>query len=368
MSKTNDKLLIAVFLVVITLPLAVQLVGSATGTESHEKRKLTALPAFPTTWAKLYEFPDKFGAYYRDRFGLRSKLIRWHAVAMYRTLGISPSDKVLAGRDGWFYYADDYSLEDYRSLQPFREEELAQWKRVLEERQDWLAQRGAKLLLVLSCDKFVIYPEYLPTAIHRAPRPYRMEELAEYLQNNSRVPVVSLKPALLAAKASDRLYHRTDTHWNDRGAFIGYREILTRIGQQPLAYDPVEKTTEGWDLARMMGLNDIIHEEDRQLQPRAPRHAKVVEIDRPDPTWNVGRVALEVNNSALPRLVLFRDSFGSALVPFLAEHFRRSVFLWQYHFDPQVIEKEKPDWVILLITSRRMQWYRPENPPLAKSD
>jgi hypothetical protein len=287
---------------------------------------------------------------------------------MYRALGISPSDKVLAGRDGWFYYADDYSLEDYRSLQPFREEELAQWKRVLEERQDWLAQRGAKLLLVLSCDKYVIYPEYLPTAIHRAPRPYRMEELAEYLQKNSRVPVVSLKPALLAAKASDRLYHRTDTHWNDRGAFIGYREILTRIGQQPLAYDPVEKTTEGWDLARMMGLNDIIHEEDRQLQPRAPRHAKVVEIDRPDPTWNVGRVALEVNNSALPRLVMFRDSFGSALVPFLAEHFRRSVFLWQYDFDPQVIEKEKPDWVILLITSRRMQWYRPENPPLAKSD
>jgi hypothetical protein len=55
-------------------------------------------------------------------------------------------------------------------------------------------------------------------------------------------------------------------------------------------------------------------------------------------------------------------------VPFLAEHFRRSVFLWQYDFDPQVIEKEKPAWVILLITSRRMQWYRPENPPLAKSD
>jgi alginate O-acetyltransferase complex protein AlgJ len=93
----------------------------------------------------------------------------------------------------------------------------------------------------------------------------------------------------------------------------------------------------------MMGLNDIIHKEDRQLQPPAPRHAKVVEIDRPDPTWNVGRVALVVNNSALPRLVMFRDSFGSALVPFLAEHSRRSVFLWQYDFDPQVIEKEKPD-------------------------
>ena len=73
---------------------------------------------------------------------------------------------------------------------------------------------------------------------------------------------------------------------------------------------------------------------------------------------------LEVADPALPKLVMFRDSFGSALVPLLAEHFQRSVFLWQYDFDPAVILQEKPDYVVWLMTSRRLQWFDPVNPPL----
>jgi hypothetical protein len=133
---------------------------------------------------------------------------------------------------------------------------------------------------------------------------------------------------------------------------------------QPLDYQPVERITPGWDLAKMMGLSDILREEDRQLT--RPRRAQVVEIDRPDPTWNVGRVALEVAEPSLPKLVMFRDSFGSALVPFLAEHFRRSLFLWQHDFDPAIIAAERPDYVVWEITSRRCHsaWFTPNNPPL----
>ncbi|MEI8315703.1 MAG: hypothetical protein WCG79_09665 [Verrucomicrobiota bacterium] len=363
--KLRDIILIAVFLVAISLPFGVQLAGNAGGTQANEKRKLAALPALPKSFGELWKFPGKFTTYYGDNFGLRAKLIRLHALAMYRIFGMSPSDKVLSGCDGWLYYADDSSMEDYRSLTPFKVAEMEKWRQVLEARQDWLAKRGAKLVVVFACDKYVIYPEFLPAAYRRTDVPYRVDELTEYLAKNSKLTVVALKQPLVAAK-SDRLYHRTDTHWNDRGAYIGYREILSAIGQQPLAYAPVEKQTEGWDLARMMGLNDIISEEDRQLQLREPRRAKIVEIDREDPTWNVGRVALEIADQRLPKLVMFRDSFGSALVPFLAEHFRRSLFLWQYDFDLAIIEKEKPDVVIWETTSRRFHstWFEPVNPPL----
>ena len=364
--KRRDSILIVLFLAAISLPLGVQLAGTAGGTQSHEKRKLAALPALPTSFATLWKYPSKFAAYYGDNFGLRAPLIRLHGLAMYRLFGMSPSDKVLTGRDGWLYYADDSSLEDYRSLTPFQPAAMEKWREILEARQAWLAKRGAKLVVVLACDKYVIYPEFLPADYRRKDTPYRVDELTKYLARNSKLTVVSLHQPLLAAKG-DRLYHRTDTHWNDRGAFIGYREILAAIGQQPLEYKPVETMTEGWDLARMMGLNDLIREEDRQLQPRAPRRAEIVEIDRKDPTWNVGRVALEVkDHPAWPKLVVFRDSFGSALVPFLAEHFRRSLFLWQYDFDPAIIEKEKPDYVVWEVTSRRFHstWFEPVNPPL----
>jgi len=363
--KLRDNILITVFLVAISLPLAVQFAGNATGMQSHEKRKLAALPAAPTSLKALWKFPVAFAAYYGDNFGMRAKLIRLHALAMYRLFGMSPSDKVLVGRDGWLYYADDYSLEDYRSLTQFQPAELEQWRDVLEARQDWLAKRGAKLVIVLTYDKYIIYPEFMPAAYRRKNAPYRVDELADYLAKNSKLTVVPLHEPLEAGKKSDRLYHRTDTHWNDRGAFIGYREILAAIGQKPLSYKTEETMTEGWDLARMMGLNDVVHEENLQLQPRFSPRAKIVEIDRADPTWNVGRVALEVADPKLPKLVMFRDSFGSALVPLLAEHFRRSVFLWQYDFDPAVIEREKPEIVIWLMTSRRLQTVIPINPPLS---
>lgn len=353
------------FLVAISLPLGVQLAGRAAGTQANEKRKLAPWPAAPTRLAAVWKYPGKFAAYYGDNFGLRAQLIRLHGVALYRLFGMSPSDKVLTGRDGWVYYADDSSLEDYRSLEPFPPADMEKWRQVLEARREWVEKQGGKFVVVFACDKYLIYPEFMPPAYRRKPGPYRVDELTQYLAKNSKLTVVALHEPLVAAKR-DRLYHRTDTHWNDRGAFVGYREILAAVGQKPLDYVPVETQTAGWDLARMMGLSDLMHEEDRQLQPRAPRRARIVEIDREDPTWNVGRVGLEVPDPQLPKLVVFRDSFGSALVPFLAEHFRRSLFLWQYDFDPVVIQKEHPDYVVWLVTSRRFHstWFLPVNPPL----
>ena len=365
--KPFEWLLIAIFLAAISTPLVVQLAGNAAGTESHEKRQLAKLPACPTNAASFWQYPDQFKKYYGDRFGLRATLIRFHALAMYRLLHTSPSDKVLAGRSGWFYYADDYSLEDYRSQTPLTPAELDNWRRVMEARQAWLAQRGAQMLLVFACDKYVIYPEYMPPGYQRANVPYRLEQLVDYLRHHSKLNLISLQVPLEVGKETDRLYHRTDTHWNDRGAYIGYREILAalRIPSHPLSeFRPVVEQTEGWDLARMMGLNHVISEENRMLIPHEPRRAYVLEQDRPDPLWNNGRVVLTVPDPALPRLVMFRDSFGSALVPFLAEHFNRSVFLWQYDFDPAVIEREKPQFVVWLMTSRRLQWFAPVNPPL----
>jgi hypothetical protein len=49
-------------------------------------------------------------------------------------------------------------------------------------------------------------------------------------------------------------------------------------------------------------------------------------------------------------MVMFRDSFGSALVPLLAENFRRSVFVWDWNYEAdffkEVVDKERPDIVI----------------------
>ena len=40
---------------------------------------------------------------------------------------------------------------------------------------------------------------------------------------------MDVRPALIAAKSSGILYYRTDTHWNDWGAFIAYQQIIAQV-------------------------------------------------------------------------------------------------------------------------------------------
>lgn len=51
---------------------------------------------------------------------------------------------------------------------------------------------------------------------------------------------------------------------------------------------------------------------------------------------------------------MFRDSFADLLIPLLSEHFQRIVFSWQYTFDRDIVEREKPDVVIQEMVEREL--------------
>ncbi len=109
----------------------------------------------------------------------------------------------------------------------------------------------------------------------------------------------------------------------------------------------------------MMGLTRVLRETNLTLVPRRPRRARVVEPAGGEPTDQVGRLVTEIDDPSLPRAVVFRDSFVSPLVPFLSEHFRRAVYLWQNDFDAAVVEQEAPDVVIQEIVGRHFYNFTP---------
>jgi len=75
------------------------------------------------------------------------------------------------------------------------------------------------------------------------------------------------------------------------------------------------------------------------------------------------KVVTECSDGEIPKAVIFRDSFGEALMPWLAQHFRRAVFVWSDEIVPEVIEQEQPDVVIQEFIERRLTTMQPENPP-----
>jgi alginate O-acetyltransferase complex protein AlgJ len=348
------RLLIAVFVGLISLPLCLNVAGRDGGDPEGENRDLVTFVG------------TNIRPWFDDHFGLRSTLVKWYGEIRLFVFGQSPSASVLKGADGWFFYADDKSVEDYISDDPLTADALANWRSALVRARRWLTSRHVAYVFLLAPDKHVIYPEEMPSTILRIGQMSRMDQFYGSLMDTGFV--VDVRPVLIAQRARERIYQKTDTHWNERGAFVAYRAIVeaarTARPEIPPAwsrddFDAAARDVEAKDLAAMMGLKRVLREEDLVLLPRRPRLAQVIEPKGARPTDEEGRLVTEIPGSTLPRAVIFRDSFASALVPFLSEHFSRAVYLWQNDFDAQVVDQEHPDVVIQEIVGRHLHNFIP---------
>ena len=357
-----NRLLVVLFVLVIATPMVLNVAGVDGADPANENREMAPVPHWTGTWQSATEYPEAFAHWFEDHFGLRARLVRWFGESRLFLLGVSPSTTVIKGRDGWLFYAEDGGVDDYVSKELLSPSDVNVWREALTRADDWLRQRGIGYVFTIPPDKHVIYPEYMPSSIRPTGSVLRMDQIYGAL-SDTRVVAVDPRKALIEAKARDRLYYITDTHWNERGAFVAYQAIVEAVRQQVPAAPPawsrndfeaVERVIAGKDLAGMLGMKGVLRETDLQLIPRRTRRAHVVEPAGADPTEDWGRVVTEIADPSLPRAVVFRDSFGSRLVPYLSEHFSRTVYLWQNDFDANVILKERPDVVIQEIVGRHL--------------
>jgi alginate O-acetyltransferase complex protein AlgJ len=370
-SRVADVALVVSFLAAIAAPLLSQLAGLDLA-RLDENRARAPRPGLTLRREVLAEYPRKFEVYFNDTFGLRDPLIRWNNLTRVSLLGISHSPKVEIGRRGWLYYLEEGAVKDLRRSHPLSLAELQRWAWSLEARRQWLASRGIRYLVLFAPNKHTIYPEYLPRRYDHVTPETRCDQIYKYLAEHTQLDLLDLREPLLKAKSRARLYHRRDTHWNDRGAFIGYREIMQRLsrwypnlGPMPRsAFKLVEYARPNPDLSLMLGLGDVMPEVDYALVPRFGRRAHRADPGpglTPDDHPMPPPFAFESGDDSLPRAVVFRDSFSIALIPLLAEHFSRSLYLWHCPFDPTIIEREKPQVVIEEAVERRL-WAPPPLP------
>jgi alginate O-acetyltransferase complex protein AlgJ len=359
----SDMVLVVVFLTAICLPLA-DVFFDLDPTGLSEKRRLAPPPAVRLSQPLEVSYLAAFESWWNDSFGFRRSLVVGYSRALL-ALGVSPTPSVIVGRSGWLFFAGDEALASYRALQPFTESELVAWQRRIETRRDWLAERGIHFLVVIAPNKETIYPEFMPVSLNRVRPVTRLDQLVTYMRAHSSVAMVDPRDALRSAKVESIVYLKTDTHWNDAGAWLLHREIL--IGLRPwypqlepipaAAFVPNVRTGWSGDLASMLGLDGRLSEDKLELAPRNGRAARVADPGpRPeDPQRKLS--AAERRTSSLPRAVMFHDSFGLSLQPFVAESFSRIVFSsgptnWRRNFDAVLVERERPAVVIQEIAER----------------
>ncbi|MDT7777895.1 MAG: alginate O-acetyltransferase complex protein AlgJ [Acidobacteriota bacterium] len=366
----EEIFLAAFFIVAISLPLGLLLIRGE-GTPAWENRRLAEFPARPTSASEAFHLPRMLFEYFKDHFALRADLIRWQATAKVGWLRSSSSPEVLLGKDGWLFHSGEKEVELFSGSEPFTAEELEQWRLSLEGIRDWLKPSGATFVLTFTPEKQTIYPEQLPGSLVRMREESRQDQLIEYLKKHSDIRVVDLRPALREAKTANQIYFRTDTHWNDLGAFTAYRVLAAELGRdfkaiQPMSASDVEvyAAPRSGDLAGMLGLRGVMTEAGVKLRVKQP-HARLE-----GNCGDMGQCVSErTDDAALPHLVMYRDSFSSYMIPFVAEHFSRAVYVWdiKWKFSPALVEAERPDVVVLEMVERNLMRPPPSAPPDARA-
>lgn len=272
---------------------------------------------------------------------------------------------VVVGSKGYLFLNED--IEDFIGANLFSENQLQDIKENLNERDLFIKSinPNAKLIVFVVPNKLSFYQELKPDEIIKSNNS-RLEQLTQYLEEENQFDFINVTYALNEYKEIDDLYYKTDIHWNELGAFYGYKELekyLIKYNSNIKAlnldmYDKKYVKEVGGDLSFYLGLkNNILKEREIRLVPKYISKSNFKKD--PPMTWmgNLNKqFTTNVPNNSLPKAVIFRDSFATNMMPYLSEDFSSITYCeeWNFNFNKDIILKEKPDFVIYEILEKNL--------------
>lgn len=373
-SKLSDRWQALSFLVFLWLPLAATFMNFDPHIPLNENRELATYPTLNDT--PITRFPNQLEEYFNDHFGLRNLLISAHGRLSVNVFQTGSHNGVLVGKEGCLYLNDDERLIGlWTRSAPYTFEELEEYRRVLEERRDWLAQQDIEYLFAMIPEKQSVYPEYLPDWVEPLSPMSRMEQLSAHLAEHSDINFVDLKPLLIEARKDGDTYWVTDTHWNNRGAYLGYRAIADKLAEILDGFEPLNRTEvkdiprgriQG-DLAQMLTAGSAFTEEMVKLSPtRLPPAEQTTEGLHGSLQSDTNFIRFRPG-SDLPKAVILQDSFGNAISELWDQHFSRVAYYQYNPLVPAMVQNDKPDVVIQSLVERYLFLDPPMNGPRIKA-
>ena len=284
-------------------------------------------------------FLSDAGAWFEDHFAFREEAITAYALLLGKCFGVSSQERVITGTDGWLFYKD--SLADFQGTAPMTGRQLFNVAHSLAMVQAYAQKNGASFAFAAAPNKNSLYGTYMPYYY----QPLRtgksnLERLEEYLQSEQ---VNTIDLYQIFRDDGSVLYHKRDSHWNNEGAALAADKILNGLEKEHSAYTDrtytVKKDFEG-DLHHML-YPAMPKLEEEIYYDTAPQFTYCEEVE----SNFAPKITTRSNGSG--SLVMYRDSFGNALLPFLAEAFETAYFSRALPYYLPELSEQKADALII---------------------
>ncbi len=364
--QTYDNLaqnaFISVFIVMLNIPLISTVFNLEKGQDqtNFEKRKLTERPEF--SFRK--SFPQEYESYYNDNFGFRNTLVNWASQIKLNFFKTSPRPgSVLFGKDNFLFYNSETDVyPSYSNANLMSPSQLEHKYQELVLRKQRLNKRGIAFICAFAPNKHTIYSEYLPHAMHmqKTTQITLADQMVDYFGTRG-FPIIDMRAELLEAKQDKLIYCKLDSHWNADGAYIGYKTFMNKaypiLNERPHDiedFNIIYLTQKTGDLVNMLAIDSISNYID--IRPVYSLKNKENKFTKLDVTGFPSRTEITRNEFCGNRkkVLIFRDSYTSALMRFLSSHFYEVTYIWT-DYNESIVKKVNPDVVISFRLERYLK-------------
>ncbi|MBO4327675.1 MAG: hypothetical protein J5950_10425 [Clostridia bacterium] len=275
---------------------------------------------------------------------------------LYSVFGVSGNEQVIAGKDGWLFYAK--TVDDYTGAGTLTDEEIEMIAAKLDKVRQYCAENGAEFCFVIVPNKNTVYPEYMPGYFRKTAEDTNYDKLLQKLSS-----IGADAPDLRQLFGNDAdLYYKTDTHWNAKGASV-LSDYLTE------KYSPGNSFRYGMTEPECKeGLPGDLY---KLLLPGTD-HGSYVKYGFSDQVYSFAgasgfryleqpvssmdmNIETENTEGKQGRLLVYRDSFGSELISLLSSQFGYVRYLrGNMPYDMNCVAADLPDAVVFVIAQRNI--------------
>lgn len=333
-----------------------------------ENRTLATFPKIYVDESLNTGFIREFENWFNDRFGFRQSYIKIDTFIgrVFQPNRIQ-TDQAMLGKDEWLFYIGLNSIANYQGINLYSDEELETIKQILIERNTWFENQGIEYYILIPPDKHRLYGEYYPDYIKKVSDNSRLKQLKEALKDTD-VKIIDPYEKLAEKKSQDLLYYKGDNHWNELGAFYGFEVMMDQIEKDfnslnPPTIDDFNIEYNGGDVNGQGVMLKYDRKQAVMYPTLTPKYQRIYETSLNDQTGEGIKTNSTVNDL---KVIMCRDSFATAMLPYISDTFGSVEYLWYRHVNDEQnrIIQEKPDIVIEEYVERNIGSFNYNSPAL----
>ena len=368
MTSFGNKLLTVCFLVIIFGMGLVNLYEPDREISEVENRKLAQLPEISKASLVSGELFKNIESYFTDQFYGRDWFIKTYTQEQI-LMGKTIINDVVIADNNWLLFPP--IAQGYR-------DEMIQSTNQLKLLTDVFTGEDVEFYMALAPHKTNVFMDKYPFYLNKSKG-----------VDNQKFFIKNLPPAIQSINLYDeftkhfskreleKMYYKTDHHWNIEGAFAGYQYIINSIGSKSTQFNGTARNRDDYSLrcneeALFVGsTNNQIYklanaEEDKACQlisnmenDMLSVHAKMWDGSEVTGineiygtgfnkeqifygdlfTWDLPLIQFEFEGTGNDlHLLVLKDSYGNPIQPFLAQHFKQTSILDLRHYKEKKVE------------------------------